>query len=130
MLVIKRAYKQYHRQRCSIIASNIIDNLKELIWSEIQSSSNLQLHENKLHENKQTSAQEHRHSEKNKLRAAQAFRLSKRKREKQHLRTHRVRLSKHQYRHRYMETLAQKLYFYKQTNMHTYNLFLLRQIDR
>ena len=28
---IKRVYKQYHRQRCSIIASNIIDILKELI---------------------------------------------------------------------------------------------------
>ena len=29
---IKRAYKQYHRQRCSIIASKtIIDILKELI---------------------------------------------------------------------------------------------------
>jgi hypothetical protein len=28
---IKRTYKQYHRQRCSIIVSNIIDVLKELI---------------------------------------------------------------------------------------------------
>ena len=38
---IKRVYKEYHRQHFSIMASNIIDILKEPIWLQIRSSSTL-----------------------------------------------------------------------------------------
>ena len=38
----KKGIKQNQRQSCSIISSNIIDILKELIWLEIQNYSTVE----------------------------------------------------------------------------------------